>query len=193
MCRTRARPVVGSLLDHNPNIAVISTARKRYQVLRQDWFSVSCSRYPCNWLDPRLSLPTFAFIATHTLATERKTLRVPIAHPFPCPFSSSGDEQVDAHLSGPDLRGIRYIYAVGAFCDTPLAQSMLHEELADPGTDLRVVAAQRPGVAVVSERGGGCGCCLVFGIPLDRWCCRHAAVLVLSISYLPQDIASRLT
>lgn len=39
---------------------------------------------------------------------------------------------------------------VGGFCASPLLQDAIREEYDDPGRDLKVVVAPRPGLAVVS-------------------------------------------
>lgn len=53
-------------------------------------------------------------------------------------------------LSTPDLQDLCYIYMVGGFCASPLLQDAIREEFDDPGRDLKVVVAPRPGLAVVS-------------------------------------------
>lgn len=58
--------------------------------------------------------------------------------------------QVATQLSTPDLQDLCYIYMVGGFCASPLLQDAIREEFDDPGRDLKVVVAPRPGLAVVS-------------------------------------------
>lgn len=57
--------------------------------------------------------------------------------------------QVATQLSTPDLQDLCYIYMVGGFCASPLLQDAIREEFDDPGRDLKVVVAPRPGLAVV--------------------------------------------
>lgn len=59
--------------------------------------------------------------------------------------------QVATQLSMPDLQDLCYIYMVGGFCASPLLQDAIREEFDDPGRDLKVVVAPRPGLAVVSD------------------------------------------
>lgn len=59
-------------------------------------------------------------------------------------------QQVATQLSMPDLQDLCYIYMVGGFCASPLLQDAIREEFDDPGRDLKVVVAPRPGLAVVS-------------------------------------------
>lgn len=58
--------------------------------------------------------------------------------------------QVATQLKMADLQDLRYIYMVGGFCASPLLQDATREEFDDPGRDLKVVVAPRPGLAVVS-------------------------------------------
>lgn len=58
--------------------------------------------------------------------------------------------QVATQLSTPDLQDLCFIYMVGGFCASPLLQDAIREEFDDPGRDLKVVVAPRPGLAVVS-------------------------------------------
>lgn len=58
--------------------------------------------------------------------------------------------QVATQLSTPDLQDLCYIYMVGGFCASPLLQDAIRDEFDDPGRDLKVVVAPRPGLAVVS-------------------------------------------
>lgn len=57
--------------------------------------------------------------------------------------------QVATQLKMADLQDLRYIYMVGGFCASPLLQDAIREEFDDPGRDLKVVVAPRPGLAVV--------------------------------------------
>lgn len=59
-------------------------------------------------------------------------------------------DEVATQLSTPDLQDLCYIYMVGGFCASPLLQDAIREEFDDPGRDLKVVVAPRPGLAVVS-------------------------------------------
>ncbi|CAB1111260.1 unnamed protein product [Ectocarpus sp. CCAP 1310/34] len=59
-------------------------------------------------------------------------------------------DEVATQLSTPDLHDLCYIYMVGGFCASPLLQDAIREEFDDPGRDLKVVVAPRPGLAVVT-------------------------------------------
>lgn len=45
---------------------------------------------------------------------------------------------------------VRGLFQVGGFCASPLLQDAIREEFDDPGRELKVVVAPRPGLAVVS-------------------------------------------
>ncbi|CAM9661479.1 unnamed protein product [Ascophyllum nodosum] len=59
-------------------------------------------------------------------------------------------DEVATQLATSDLQDLCYIYMVGGFCASPLLQDAIREEFDDPGRDLRVVVAPRPGLAVVT-------------------------------------------
>lgn len=101
----------------------------------------------------------FAYCSTFRRSNQHAPASLLSSFPHQTSKCIKNMKQVATQLSTPDLQDLCYIYMVGGFCASPLLQDAIREEFDDPGRDLKVVVAPRPGLAVVS-------CLFLFLLPL---------------------------